>query len=154
MPCDGHEVTPAGHDVTEEGQVAVVHVRAVEGDDVMHLLFHRLTDSFDSEYLHVRNECMICTAQPGYADKASSPWVQCGMHRMSIFCSCASMWVDSPLIEQGAPNRHYLELLTPDVQLFTEIANHFRGVFFQVRGPGGKPSKNFTTENNESQSKK
>ena len=51
MSCDRHEVAAGGHDVTEEGQVAVVDVGAIKGDDMVQLFLHCLADSFNSQYL-------------------------------------------------------------------------------------------------------
>ena len=49
VPSDGHEMTLGRHDVTQHGQVTVVHVDTVEGEDSVHLLLHRLPDRLDAE---------------------------------------------------------------------------------------------------------
>lgn len=52
---DGHQVPPAGHGVTQEGKVAVVHVGTVEGDDVVQLPLQSLADRLDTEHLREKD---------------------------------------------------------------------------------------------------
>ena len=40
VTCDGHQVTFGRHHVTQQRQVAIVDVGAVEGNDVIHLLLN------------------------------------------------------------------------------------------------------------------
>ena len=47
---DGHQVAAVGHDVAQDGEVAVVDVRAVERDDVAHLLEQRGACGLDAEH--------------------------------------------------------------------------------------------------------
>lgn len=51
---DGHQVTSAGHGVTEQSQVAVVDVGTVEGDDVVQLPLQSLSHSLNSQDLTER----------------------------------------------------------------------------------------------------
>ena len=50
MTGDGHEMTFGGHDVTEEGQMAVVDVETVELEHRVHLLLDRFADGFDAQH--------------------------------------------------------------------------------------------------------
>lgn len=54
MTGDGHQVTSAGHGVTEQSQVAVVDVGTVEGDDVVQLPLQSLSHSLNSQDLTER----------------------------------------------------------------------------------------------------
>lgn len=49
VPSDGHQVTLGRHDVTEQRQVPVVDVNAVEVEHRTDLFLHGLPDGFDSQ---------------------------------------------------------------------------------------------------------
>ena len=49
VPGDGHQVTLGRHHVAQHGEVAVVDVQTVEGQDHVHLLLHTLPDSLYPE---------------------------------------------------------------------------------------------------------
>ena len=49
MSCDCHEVTTRGHDVTQQGKMAVVHIRAIKGDHMMKLLLDSLPHGLDAK---------------------------------------------------------------------------------------------------------
>jgi hypothetical protein len=48
---DGHEVTFGGHNIAEQGQMAVVDVGAVERDYIVHFFLDGFASGFDSERL-------------------------------------------------------------------------------------------------------
>lgn len=60
VTCDGHQVASARHGVTEQGQVAVVDVGTVEGDDVVQLPLQSLAHSLNSQHLHTRGRRGRC----------------------------------------------------------------------------------------------
>ncbi len=49
MPRDGHQVTTGRHDITQQGEVTIVHVGPVERDHMMQLLLHGLSHSLDAK---------------------------------------------------------------------------------------------------------
>ena len=51
MSSDSHQVTSLGHDITQESQVSVVDIRAIEWNDVEHFLLNRLPHRLHSQYL-------------------------------------------------------------------------------------------------------
>lgn len=48
---DGHQVATTGHGVTQESQMPVIDVGAVEGDDVVQLPLQGLPHGFDAQHL-------------------------------------------------------------------------------------------------------
>ena len=54
MSCDGHEVAPARHDVTEQGKMTVVHVRTIKRDHVMQFFLDCLPHGFNSKHLRTK----------------------------------------------------------------------------------------------------
>ena len=51
VPGDGHEVSPIGHHLDEDGEVAVVDVRAVKLNHAAKLLEQRVSHSLDAQHL-------------------------------------------------------------------------------------------------------
>ena len=51
VSCDGHEVAPARHDVTEQGKMTVVYVRTIKRDHVMQFFLDCLPHGFNSKHL-------------------------------------------------------------------------------------------------------
>lgn len=49
VPGDGHQVALGSHHVAQHGQVAIVHVQTVEGQDQIHLFLHTLSDSLNTQ---------------------------------------------------------------------------------------------------------
>lgn len=49
---DGHQVTPAGHRVAKQGQMAVVDIGTVEGDHMVQLPLQSLPHSLNTQHLH------------------------------------------------------------------------------------------------------
>ena len=51
MSSDGHQVASGRHDITQQGQVTVVDVGTVKGDDVVQLFLNGLSNCFNSKNL-------------------------------------------------------------------------------------------------------
>lgn len=48
VSCDSHQVPTIRHDITEDSQMPVVHVRAIEGDHITKLLQESVSNCFDT----------------------------------------------------------------------------------------------------------
>lgn len=51
VSCDGHQVTLSCHRITQQGQMAVVDIGTIKGDDVVHFLLNGLSYSLYTQDL-------------------------------------------------------------------------------------------------------
>jgi hypothetical protein len=60
VPRDGHDVSPAGHDVTERSQVPVVDVESVRGKAVSHFVHDCLSRSLNAKCFKHFDDVIAC----------------------------------------------------------------------------------------------
>mmetsp|Transcript_6767 Transcript_6767/g.19786 ORF Transcript_6767/g.19786 Transcript_6767/m.19786 type:complete len:269 (-) Transcript_6767:4030-4836(-) len=137
MPRDSHEVTPVGHHIAKNGQVAVVHIRPVKLDHAPQLVLQRVPACLDTKDLHDFWDVVTCRSRVvhtwvvHYLKKVDSLGVQ---HPLLFGIIAILAWESSLGVTKG----HLLDIRNPlqnelvqqvDLNLSQELVV-IRGIIF------------------------